>query len=199
MRRTQKGRRLKLLAMALAALMCLGALAGCDSGSGGQDQEKKITAPAADIGRAVVAKAEDINANTDMSWGSDVYSSNLPTLYSKLDADLLEDGFLAYDETGATADEIDILVAKDEADVEKLADALKLRAEKRATDFGAYKPEERAKAESPKICKADRYVMMAICDDTSGAEKAFVQAMQAAAAGESLAAAGSAESEGSAE
>lgn len=183
--RKSAGRGRKLMAAALAAVMCLGVLAGCGAGSG-QEDAKNITVPAADIGRAVVGGAKDIAAASEMSWGSDVYKSNLPTLYGSLDTALVEDGFFAYDDTGATADEVTILVAKSEADADKVADALRARAEKRAMDFGGYKPEEKAKAESAKINKADRYVMMAICDDTSGAEKAFMKAMQAAAAGEKL-------------
>ena len=142
------------------------------------ENSQKIKVPALDVIREMKENLDDFNGTSIMSYDDTPYSTNLSTLYKGLKESDITDGCIAFDETGNTADEISILVAPDTDSTSKLKTILKQRAEKRAEDFGKYKPEESIKAQEAHVTICDRYVMLAIGKDSLEMQKQFQLVMQ---------------------
>ena len=166
-----------IAAVSVLIMLSVFCLSGCSKGA---DTEKsKITVPASEVMKTMLPKIGDFEAKAEMSYSDAAYSVNFPTLYKGLELSDITDGAIIYDETGNTADEISILVAKDKDSTNTLKEALKQRALKRASDFGDYKPVEATKAETAKVVICDRYVMLAIGSDPTTMQKQYQLAMQA--------------------
>lgn len=142
---------------------------------------RPVEISARDVAADITASQEGIQATTVLSKEDDGYDADFASLYDNLDESLISDGVIAYDATGATADEITILRAKDVKNTVQLESALRARAQKRAADFGNYKPEESSKCTSAKVFTCDSYVMLAICSDPASARTEFQKVMQKAA------------------
>jgi hypothetical protein len=166
---------IKFMVMVLLSAVMICSVSGCGSETG--ESENSITVPAADIVNSIVDASGKINTDTVLSKGDDTFDNGFEGLYG-VDEGIVTDACIAYDSTGATSDEISILRVADKKDVSNVESALKKRLEKRASDFGEYRPEESSKAQNGVVFTCANYVMMAISDDSSVQQTAFMKAMQ---------------------
>lgn len=93
----------------------------------------------------------------------------------------IEDYFFLYAQLGAdntiTANEIAVILLKDEADTEKVMKDLESYVEARVALFKQYQPEEVERAENALVFKEGRYAVMIMCDEQDDVKDAFEKAI----------------------
>lgn len=137
-----------------------------------QKKEVNTDMTAAQIARAIkneCLELADLNMITlddkDFSlWLSDFY--NIPE-------EQITDGAICY-ANGARADEIVVLVLKDEQNAETIQTALTEYKESRVGAFEGYAPQEAETVENGIITTNGNYAALLICDNVSTAESAFL-------------------------
>nr|WP_319489426.1 DUF4358 domain-containing protein [uncultured Caproiciproducens sp.] len=76
-----------------------------------------------------------------------------------------------YESTGATAEEVAVFEAKDEASAAKVKKAAQQRMEDQRASFTDYQPQEMEKLKSPVLVENGKYVILCVSNDNSGAQK----------------------------
>lgn len=100
---------------------------------------------------------------------SELDQSRFETLYSVNSSDISD--LAVYIGTGATAEEIAVIKAADQAAAKRVKEALLGHIEDRRESFEDYLPKELAKLESPVLEVHGRYVFLCVCGDPAAAEK----------------------------
>ncbi|MCI8335925.1 MAG: DUF4358 domain-containing protein [Peptococcaceae bacterium] len=80
--------------------------------------------------------------------------------------------------TGATADEICIVKAKDEASKKLLKEKITARVATQKESFSSYLPEEAAKLDNALVKEIDDYLIFVVCGSPEQAEDAISQAIE---------------------
>ena len=146
----------KTLAILLSAVMMLGLLAGC----GTKDTKNVDAAKAADDLKSALTFQDELSEATqelrDRTYG--------------ISADDVVSGKL-YLSSGATAEEIAVFEAKDDAAAERLLAAAKERVEAQKTAFEDYAPAEMTKLNNAVVERNGKIVALCIADDSSAAQK----------------------------
>lgn len=143
--------------LTLMACILAVALAGCGSKTVELDVHKA---------------AEDIKAAvTFQDTLSELAESRFETLYAVKAEDVT--AWAAYVSTGATAEEIAVLEASDEAAAERVRAAMEQRVADQKESFEDYVPEELVKLGNPVLEVRGRYVLFCVCDDPAQARSAI--------------------------
>ena len=141
----------------LAACILAVTMAGC----GTKAVELDVDKAAADIKAAV----------TFQDTLSELAESRFETLYAVKQEDV--DDWAIYVSTGATAEEIAVMEARDEAAAARVRTAIEQRIEDQKESFEDYVPAELVKLGSPVLEVRGRYVLLCICDDPAQARTAI--------------------------
>lgn len=78
-------------------------------------------------------------------------------------------GVKAYESSGATAEEIAVFEAKDDASAGKVREAAQKRIENQKSAFQDYQPKEMAKLKDPVLVTTGRFVVLCVSNDNSTA------------------------------
>ncbi len=89
-------------------------------------------------------------------------------LYGLDDADVAK--ARVYESTGATAEEVAVFEAKDDAAAPKVKQAASQRVEDQKAAFQGYQPKEMTKLKTPLLIQSGKYVVLVVADDTSPAK-----------------------------
>ena len=148
----------KLLQM--MAVLCMAAvlLAGCGSKKGGQDITVDIKNLAAQLNGAVTSDTLS-QAQADM----------IPKIYY-FDEDSYVSGE-AYVSAGTTACEVAVIECKDAAGAGEAAEKLKERVSSQKELYASYNADEAGRLDKAIVKNAGKYAVLAVVDDTEGAEK----------------------------
>lgn len=160
----------KIITMLLCAAMIF-SICAC-TGGGDNDDPAKADAPEV-AARTLIAAAQQESgekaASKLISVGDKDYEAMLRS-YLGIDPELVEDGAIAISE-GTAANEIIVLIPKDEADAEKLTSSLEAHRDNRIGSDANYFPENVELMRNSKIYTKGGYVVMvadenasAICD-----------------------------------
>ena len=143
----------------LAMFVCILvlALAGCAA----EKVELEVHQAATDIKNAV----------TFQDTLSELAESRFETIYAVNKEDISD--WAAYVSTGATAEEVAVLEAKDEAAAARVKQAMEQRIADQKESFEDYVPEELVKLGNPVLEIKGRYVLLCICDDPAQARSAI--------------------------
>ncbi|MBW7572759.1 DUF4358 domain-containing protein [Caproiciproducens faecalis] len=76
-----------------------------------------------------------------------------------------------YESTGATAEEVAVFEAKDEASAAKVKEGAQKRIEDQRAGYTDYQPQEMKKLKSPVLVQSGKYVILCVSDDDAGAQK----------------------------
>lgn len=76
-----------------------------------------------------------------------------------------------YESTGATAEEIAVFEAKDEASLNKIKEAVQKHIENQREGFRDYQPHEMEKLKNPVMVTEGNYVFLCVSDDNATAQK----------------------------
>ena len=77
----------------------------------------------------------------------------------------------AYESTGATAEEVVVFEAKDEAAAKSVETAAQQRIEDQKTGFVDYQPKEMTKLKNPVLVTKGKYIILCVSDDNNQAKK----------------------------
>ena len=77
----------------------------------------------------------------------------------------------AYESTGATAEEVAVFEAKDEAACAIVKTAVQHRIEDQRAGFKDYQPKEMAKLKAPVLVTKGKYIILCVSDDNQNAQK----------------------------
>ncbi len=159
-----RGRRKALWALSCA--VCL-TLCGC----GGQSSQPAVSVY--DLQKAMVeadaSLPEMLTANSNETQAKENFG-----YLSSLDYDKVEGYFLAYSAQGL-ADELAVIVLKDEDDVPEAVDSLKEHVQGRVDMYSFYEPEQAPRAEGAEVFSQGRYAVLIISDDPAASRTAFQQ------------------------
>lgn len=145
-------------------------MSGCSSNNSNQTTLKS----ASEVMASTLKEVTDTDISVTVSYTEDKYTDNFDRLYG-VEKGLVSDGAIAYAELGKSADEISILVAGSEDDVDSLKSALEARIEQRKKDFNGYAPAEVSKLENAVVFTEGRYVTLVICDNPSDVKKELLK------------------------
>ena len=146
----------KTVALLLAALCLLTALTGC----GGS--KKKTLEPRSFVDELMTqAKFTDSLNELD--------AKVVPILYNISESDYKS--AIVYAGTAATAEEIAVFEATDDAAADRLLEAAKARVASQIETYKSYGPAQAMTLENGTVVKTGSYVIVVICTDTEGAKK----------------------------
>ncbi|MDR2296036.1 MAG: DUF4358 domain-containing protein, partial [Clostridiales Family XIII bacterium] len=155
-------RRLVPLSLAVLCVFALTAsLTGC-GGAGGR------TEAALDMRRLAEALIDGVAFDDRMEEASD---SAFYALYAIEPPDESITGFVLYTSTGATADEVAIIEAKDAESAPIVMERARARIASQKADFEDYEPGEMTKLNDPVLVRAGRYVILCLSNDNAAAER----------------------------
>ena len=144
----------KTIALLLAVVCVLGLLSGC----GGK---KKELDPKAFVDELLSgAKFKDSLNQLD--------GPVIPILYGVNEADY--SSAIVYAGTAATAEEIAVFEAVDDAAADRLLEAAKARVASQIETYKSYGPAQAMTLENGTVAKTGSYVIVVICTDTEGAK-----------------------------
>ncbi|MDR2356105.1 MAG: DUF4358 domain-containing protein [Clostridiales Family XIII bacterium] len=143
------------------ALLCAFTLAGC--GGAGNRAEAEL-----DMRRLAEALLDGIAFDDQMEEASD---GAFYALYAVDPSDESVAGFVLYTSTGATAEEVAIIEARDAADAPAVLEVARARVAWQKAEFEDYAPGERAKLNDPVLMRAGRYVILCLSNDNAAAER----------------------------
>ncbi len=95
--------------------------------------------------------------------------SIVPLLYGVDEADYTS--AIVYAGTGATAEEIAVFTARDDAAADRLLTAARTRVDDRIESFKNYGPAAAMSLENAIVEKSGKYVIVVVCSDSEGAAK----------------------------
>jgi hypothetical protein len=78
-----------------------------------------------------------------------------------------------YESTGATAEEVAVFEAKDEASAQTVKKAAQDRIENQKEGFQDYQPKEMTKLKNPILVQSGKYVVLCVSNDNTAAQKAI--------------------------
>jgi hypothetical protein len=91
-------------------------------------------------------------------------------LYAVDPADESVADFVLYASTGATAEEVAVIEARDAESAPAVLEFARARVASQKTEFENYAPEEMAKLNDPVLLRAGRYVILCLSNDNASAE-----------------------------
>ena len=144
----------KITAIILAAICLLSALTGC----GG----KKTMEPQAFVDE-LLAGASFVDSLNQVS------DAVVPIIYEVDAADY--SSALVYCGTGATAEEIAVFTAVDDAAAERLLQAARARVDHQIEVYSSYGPEAARTLGNGIVERSGNYVVVVVCSDSAGAKK----------------------------
>lgn len=153
----------KIIIFLCVSLLVLG-VAGCKNNS---DKGLKDTGDKVECRKVleeILAEVPDTHNDKTLFYGDEKYGEYFEYLYDT-SAKRVSDGAFAY-ASSAYADEITVLYAADEDDIDTIVKHLEERISRRIQDFNGYKPDEVAKLEKARIETSGNYIIMAVCDDS---------------------------------
>jgi hypothetical protein len=92
-------------------------------------------------------------------------------LYAVDPADASVAGFVFYASTGATAEEVTVIEARDAESAPVVLECARARVASQKVEFENYAPEEMAKLNDPVLVRAGKYVILCLSNDNAAAEK----------------------------
>lgn len=107
--------------------------------------------------------------NSDQKDGEDNFFN-----FADLDYDLVESYYFCYSATG-TADEIGVIVLKDEESIVEAKKAVEAHLDSRQRLFREYQPEEESRANNAAVITRGRTVAFIMCDNATGVKKVFTE------------------------
>lgn len=126
-------------------------------------------------------KAAESLPKMSLISGKDENAKKNIVYLTNIDYEKIEDYFFLYAQLGAdntiTANEIAVILLKDEADSEDVVKDLKSYVESRVALFKQYQPEEVERAEKALVFKEGRYAVMIMCDEQDAVKDAFEKAI----------------------
>lgn len=140
-------------------------LCGCNSKDANEEETTKAVdaVKCQNIMSVVLEEGDGINTNEVLYYESSDYEEYFEYLYDT-SPDRVTDGAYAY-ASSAVADEVTIVYASEEDDVEVIKKHLEDRVDRRKQDFNGYKPEEVEKLENSVIDTNGRYVFMVVSEN----------------------------------
>lgn len=143
---------------AIMFLIMLGTLAGCSK----EKKEDRVI----DVHTMAQSLLNDITYEDQLTK---VEGNMFQMIYGISQEDIEE--YEAYVSTGATAEEIAVIKAKDEATAESMEEKLTDRVEAQKNSFANYIPKEVEKLEEAVVYQEGVYVVLSISNDDEKAEK----------------------------
>lgn len=143
---------------AIMFLIMLGTLAGCSK----EKKEDRVI----DVHTMAQSLLNDITYEDQLTK---VEGNMFQMIYGISQEDIEE--YEAYVSTGATAEEIAVIKAKDEATAESMEEKLTDRVEAQKNSFANYIPKEVEKLEEAVVYQEGVYVILSISNDDEKAEK----------------------------
>ena len=143
---------------AIMFLIMLGTLAGCSK----EKKEDRVI----DVHTMAQSLLNDITYEDQLTK---VEGNMFQMIYGISQEDIEE--YEAYVSTGATAEEIAVIKAKDEATAESMEEKLTERVEAQKNSFANYIPKEVEKLEEAVVYQEGVYVVLSISNDDEKAEK----------------------------
>ena len=143
---------------AMMFLIMLGTLAGCSK----EKKEDRVI----DVHTMAQSLLNDITYEDQLTK---VEGNMFQMIYGISQEDIEE--YEAYVSTGATAEEIAVIKAKDEATAESMEEKLTDRVEAQKNSFANYIPKEVEKLEEAVVYQEGVYVVLSISNDDEKAEK----------------------------
>ena len=144
----------KIAALSLALICLLSVLAGC--GGKKEMDPQKLT-------EELLGGAKFVDSMNPIS------DTVIPILYEIDAADYTS--ALVYCGTAATAEEIAVFQAKDDAAAERLMKAARARADHQIEVYSSYGPEAARTLENGIVRQSGNYIVVVICSDADGAKK----------------------------
>lgn len=142
-------------------------------------EETKAEEPAEEEAKTVDAGALAAALNSDISYSDTLTEVDLDTASMFLNfADVqIEEGYI-YESSGATAEEIVVLVLKDEDSTAKAKVAFEQRVEEQTDNFTDYVPEEVPKLKDAVIVTDGVYAVLSVSGDSSKAKEIIAGALK---------------------
>jgi hypothetical protein len=156
-----RGKRIgRFLSLAIA-LLCALAFAGCGVASEGADEDL-------DMRRLAEALIDGVAFDDQMEAASD---SAFYALYAIEPSDESVADFVLYTSTGATAEEVSIIEARDAERAPAVLEFARARIASQKVEFENYAPAETAKLDDPVLLRAGRYIILCLSNDNAAAER----------------------------
>lgn len=156
----------KITALLCMIIMVLG-LSACgaknSSPENSSDSTSKAKVSCKEVLEGILTEVTDTHNDTKLFYEDEKYEEYFEYLYDT-SVKRVNDGAFAY-ASASYADEITVLYAAEEDDVDTIEKHLEDRIERRIQDFNGYKPEEVAKLENARIETEGRYIIMVVADD----------------------------------
>lgn len=154
----------KIIIFFCASLLLLG-VAGCTDNDGkkAENNETDGNVKCSEILEEILTEATATHTDKKLFYDDEKYEEYFEYLYDT-SVKRVSDGAFAY-ASSAYADEITVLYAEDEDDVDTIVKHLEDRISNRIQDFNGYKPEEVAKLENAVIKTSGNYIIMAVSDE----------------------------------
>jgi hypothetical protein len=160
-REPSNGGAIKRFASLAVALLCAFALAAC--GAAFERAEAEL-----DMRRLAEALIGGIAFDDQMEEASD---RAFYALYALDPSDASVADFVLYTSTGATAEEVAVLKARDAESAPSVLDCARARVASQKAEFEDYAPGELAKLNDPVLVRAGRYVILCLSNDNAAAEE----------------------------
>lgn len=120
---------------------------------------------------------EDIIAECDLQEMRDATEDEVGMLYDFGDAEYDEIVF-SISQNSVNADQITIVKAKSEDDVDSIKEVIEQQLESREKIFEGYAPDEAAKFKENQVKVNGKYIFAAVCNDNNKAENIFDNAFK---------------------
>jgi len=153
----------KIICAGLSALLAL-SLCGCGGGSGAQSSAKQIDLE--QLGTDLAALCDEELYRLDEETAAVVYEG------------MAAEEILAWASSGATANEVVLFRAKDEAAADAIEEAVEIRLEDREESYADYLPEEAAKLDEAVVEQEGVYVAVCVSPDSQQAESIIDKALR---------------------
>jgi hypothetical protein len=150
----------EILAVFTVLIIALATLAAC----GGSDDSNAKVLDARLLAEALI---EGVTFDDQMETATD---DAFRALYAVDPSEESVASFVLFTSTGATAEEVTIIEAKDEESASAAMDFALGRIESQKTEFENYAPEEMAKLNDPVLLRSGRYIIMCLSNDNATAE-----------------------------
>ncbi|MDR2770782.1 MAG: DUF4358 domain-containing protein [Clostridiales Family XIII bacterium] len=147
-------------AIASACFLALAVLlAGCGGNRAGAEFDPR------DLAKSLI---DGITFDDQMEAASD---NAFYALYAVDSSDESIAAFVLYTSTGATAEEVSVIEARDEESAETVTEHARARISSQKAEFKNYAPQEMAKLNDPVLVCAGKYVILCLSNDNAAAEK----------------------------
>jgi len=152
----------RIITIILALTMTLAFLSGCGKKVKDIDIEKV---------------KEDIISSCELEEMRDATEDEISILYDFGEIEY-ENMVLSISQNPVIADQITIIEAKSEDDVDEIKEVVQQQLESRKSTFDGYAPDEVAKYDGAEVKVNGKYVFAVVCNDNNEAEKVFDNAFK---------------------